>query len=617
MAVPATQSARLRSPASAGVARSEAVEPVAPEHPVLSAQRVLGNRVIHRQLRSGSLPPELLLGQPAALSNQAVQRLIRHRTRRRGRDEGWSDRAAQPIGSPGAGDLARSAAGADSASVVHRQGDAGRGPADAGAPAGAGPITTPVPAGGQSGPAAGGKAGPELRQGPIGDIVIHLDKWTLHKQETYGKGWEKDVGGSLTLPIPIPEPPMTVEVGATGRAFARFEGTYGPIQLRNIQIGISSSQALKLGTALVIGGAAGFMTGAYLGEFRGLAQFALPTNLRLQLGVEGGLSAEAKAGGAFSVADIEAGLRAAATLDAGMTFFDEQISLYYADRQLRFHTNPKTKKTIQLKLDLDAFIRARLLKGTLGWTWQKAWSLGVTPLGEAWDVNAELDLAYNSASGVKPTISIKEEDLIAVKNNLKKLFDAAKSPSQVTPQGQGGVGGAGGKAPTGKTREDPIEMVWFKRPIDYPKYIYLDTNNAKNDRFMIHGKKELPGAGYDIGVDWGFFPVERGEPMKKQTPGSRSTQQKFRKDLELYGAYNWDAKQHEAEHIRDLAWGGPDAIGNLWPMDAGQNRAAGPEQNQNQMVEWRPDENSPPIRTPIGDYRLLGRWFIIKQVRSI
>src|SRR3712207_5385231 len=66
-----------RAPAAA----EQGVAPAGPAiNPLLALQQMVGNQAVQRQIRTGTLPPGVILGQHGTLGNQAVQRLLRAHT---------------------------------------------------------------------------------------------------------------------------------------------------------------------------------------------------------------------------------------------------------------------------------------------------------------------------------------------------------------------------------------------------------------------------------------------------------------------------------------------------------------------------------------------------------
>ena len=142
----------------------------------------------------------------------------------------------------------------------------------------------------------------------------------------------------------------------------------------------------------------------------------------------------------------------------------------------------------------------------------------------------------------------------------------------------------------------------------------------------MHMPRELPGSGHDIGVEPQFFPLSGKTTKKIPNSNKRINSADFRTHMVLNG-FNWDNCQdppsqnqpHEVDHVQDLIWSNSsvaednDVYPNLWPLDAFVNQMAGPAQNQNQIVTFCDNNNSEaPLERPIGDSRLLNRWFVMK-----
>lgn len=146
------------------------------------------------------------------------------------------------------------------------------------------------------------------------------------------------------------------------------------------------------------------------------------------------------------------------------------------------------------------------------------------------------------------------------------------------------------EVPQDGSEEHPFELDWPKpASIDYPT-IYLggETKDAvkqedlKNKRITTvggkkveayepHGGKSLPGG--ELGL---------GEPLKLNdvvgpltaNPPKRVKSTALNETLKKYG-YRPKAEKLDADHIRELQFGGKDAFSNLWPLDKHINRASG------------------------------------------
>jgi len=158
-------------------------------------------------------------------------------------------------------------------------------------------------------------------------------------------------------------------------------------------------------------------------------------------------------------------------------------------------------------------------------------------------------------------------------------------------------------APTGKNDNplDAIEMRWVKT--GYPLQIELPVTRqtiAINQPTLV----EIPNVGnlanlrrqgfidetIYIGINSRsvFWPsvgkVWQRIPARDARSGT--VQRQFRRLLGELG-YNWTAKNEEADHVRDLQWGGEDAYANLWPLPRAANNAGNAILNQ--LVTYEDD----------------------------
>lgn len=248
----------------------------------------------------------------------------------------------------------------------------------------------------------------------------------------------------------------------------------------------------------------------------------------------------------------------------------------------------------------DPFTQAQIdaelaqLKNRYGFT-----ELRATPVGEDWRVLARM----NPDNASNPLIVEGEE----------AAAGEGAGPTAPTPP----------SAPTGKTRNDPIPMIWFKPPGLYPMSIGLG-----DERYFFNEPEPLvvpPVAGLPdvrrsgftsgeivIGIDTSgeFFPKEgRVWPRVLASPLRTGVKQRnFRNLLTEYG-YDWGTK--EADHVRDLQWGGQDDYANLWPLERTWNNAA--NRILDQDVTYLDDSGN--VVTVKLKQTPLDRWFKIDGIR--
>ena len=155
--------------------------------------------------------------------------------------------------------------------------------------------------------------------------------------------------------------------------------------------------------------------------------------------------------------------------------------------------------------------------------------------------------------------------------------------------------------PSGRTSNplDAIPMTWYKPLKLYPQSITLN-----GDRYSLYETKPLRvprtrglsnvrGAADDIAneeIIVGISPSSTNAPVigkvwaRTRVGQIRGgvAQSQFRELLRISG-FVWGSM--EADHIRDLQWGGQDAYHNLWPLERRHNLAANDILEQNVVYE--------------------------------
>ncbi len=135
-------------------------------------------------------------------------------------------------------------------------------------------------------------------------------------------------------------------------------------------------------------------------------------------------------------------------------------------------------------------------------------------------------------------------------------------------------------------RDDPIPIHWYKDPHSYPASINIMTEppsagNPVPERrdFNIIGNQTVKnrlGEDQRVGID-GSNLIEAGDEVTLTgTPANlrgRVGSNSFKRLLASLG-YNWRAPAQDADHVRDLAFGGPDRNENLWPLGRAINQRA-------------------------------------------
>jgi hypothetical protein len=185
-------------------------------------------------------------------------------------------------------------------------------------------------------------------------------------------------------------------------------------------------------------------------------------------------------------------------------------------------------------------------------------------------------------------------------------------------------------APTGRTKNDPIPIVWFKPKEDnfYPKTIALDDQPFERDA-------PLPRL-YDgkfIGVQSELWPeidkimqIQHVTEDEKKRPECR----RFNDFMSSHGFDMRDPVKYDCDHVQDMLYSGPsDDTGDqdfeyLWPMESTANQNAGTK-NINQRVTWAGVPGGPTrnnerlgagIKDPDPEFNLLSRYVQIKSIQS-
>ncbi len=184
--------------------------------------------------------------------------------------------------------------------------------------------------------------------------------------------------------------------------------------------------------------------------------------------------------------------------------------------------------------------------------------------------------------------------------------------------------------PTGSTKEDPIPMIWYKHPSDYPRAVVLEGEEVfrftdgprqyflPDPGILWSGKRGAstlrqylePGFSVIVGVDQELTPKE-GRVWKKVRSYRKifygKIQEAFR-FLMIEHGHDMNARKEDADHVKDLQFAGPDDFYNMWPLDEDVNRSAW--EFGKQSVTYLDDDGNLQITT-LDDAALLDRWFEI------
>lgn len=168
--------------------------------------------------------------------------------------------------------------------------------------------------------------------------------------------------------------------------------------------------------------------------------------------------------------------------------------------------------------------------------------------------------------------------------------------------------------PTGLSPQDPIPLTWFKPRDDYlyPPRIAVERNGSRGVIERDDPRTKLPD-GTPVGVREQFWP--RLGKIVQLLPQKRTGKQREYRLLLAEWGYDWGTVQ--PDHILDIDWNGPDAFGNLWPLEKSSNMSAGSSQNVNQEVSFCLTSDGPQyVARRIGTVKrmLFGRYFVITRV---
>jgi hypothetical protein len=183
--------------------------------------------------------------------------------------------------------------------------------------------------------------------------------------------------------------------------------------------------------------------------------------------------------------------------------------------------------------------------------------------------------------------------------------------------------------PTGRTRQDPIPIQWFKPPVDrfYPASVEITRPHPQ-----VYERTAAPSR-LPHGEPFGVF--ERRWPSvgkilqyKFWDRRGAPAQSDFYREL-LANDYGWRPSRAglDVDHVQDPQWGEPDGDlngasldvwSNLWPVSRDLNRSAGALQNIWQRVSYCVGPNSTPrVNVPVArlrDDQMWGRYFVIRRI---
>ncbi|WP_255990863.1 eCIS core domain-containing protein [Chitinolyticbacter albus] len=461
------------------------------------------------------------------------------------------------------------------------------------------------PEGGEQGGAGGGAAGGGGAPTGPGRVRICMPEVILFKR--------RSIGDSITEVLPetevwstwieAPPPVFLVELELLAQAGleAGIEAGIGPARLTDMCMDVDPLR----------------------GDYSGTATLRIPADLTAWLILWGQLSANANWLALINVVSAIGRLEAEAR-GALNTEFIGMVGVECVDGQPGFTSSIHFPGCIDLDFTLDAQFDLKLVSYNL---FHKRWRLIEAAWNHCWGENIDLDAMRR---GQDPDIDLSGES-IDLEDLIKWLLGGGGGGR---PRGPGQLPAGGNGVPTGTTRDDPIEMTWFKPTNEYPGSMPLATHqsttrctgaadcSSATDRFdgtatptctpLLFGSTwrnhctamaNFPRATQtdlrdlnrgvvtdQIGVP--YFP-DAGDIMTLVNPGRTETEMNRIKRRTARHGYRMSDHGEDADHVVDLDWGGADAFDNLWPLDSDINQRAGSEQNLNQLVTFSEGPNGP------------------------
>ncbi len=191
---------------------------------------------------------------------------------------------------------------------------------------------------------------------------------------------------------------------------------------------------------------------------------------------------------------------------------------------------------------------------------------------------------------------------------------------------------------TGRNRQEPIPMIWYKLPGDYPRAVILQGRQG-DEVFSFTGGVhtfELPdpdvltrggpgaadlrrkmsgGSTVEFGVQTRHLPSTTQTPWQKNRSYRRALGGASQRAVRfLMITHGWDMKQRgeDADHVQDLQFTGVDDLVNMWPLNETVNRSA--RRFAEQIVRYKDSQGTIHERQ-LDASELLYKWFRISGFR--
>lgn len=171
---------------------------------------------------------------------------------------------------------------------------------------------------------------------------------------------------------------------------------------------------------------------------------------------------------------------------------------------------------------------------------------------------------------------------------------------------------------SGDSERAAIPITWYKDPTHYHDEIDLPYAGRRVKRDGRTKIKDLrpDHLGQDVTLGITDANMIREDSIIKRTSGTAAKrtgqQQEFRDSLKWLG-YDMDTTGEDADHVKDLGFGGADAFYNLWPLDSEENRYGFGYTTQ-YRVEFIDKEKGEPRITNL--LNLDGKYFKVRKVMA-
>jgi hypothetical protein len=160
--------------------------------------------------------------------------------------------------------------------------------------------------------------------------------------------------------------------------------------------------------------------------------------------------------------------------------------------------------------------------------------------------------------------------------------------------------------------DDPIPIIWYKRPEDYPHLRVHGTPFAFGQSFTIGGTTFGVAGENRPRVGWRLRKTMHNETREGQRSLNRVLLDK-RVEVMVNGAFVEPAvgqNRFDGDHVKDLGFGGTDTADNYWPLDAKINRRAFTGYNSGYVVNYVDAATGEPRSRAIGG--LVGKHFEVR-----